>query len=509
MKQKALNVAVALAFGAVAAPSLAGTISVTPRLFSSTLFGNTPIAVAPVSYSVAAPLAPNITRYYYIKLSNGAKFDGTKVAAGDFKVTDPGGIAVPGVTIGTVLTSTDGTFEVVQINTGATPVSINSTITYTPQAFAVTNTAALGTVNSSIAATVSLGNAQQTTTPLSDADSASTGPVAVGVSPFTVTIVASSATTAPFGATAAQRETSKIDVIAANNGKNGTNFTGPADLTPAPGGYTGLDFGGLQVKLVPALSKADGTPVLNATDVASTASFTVNGAFNAFVAGAFGLSDAGGDSGFASANKISGTTIAAASVAFTSIPVTNAAGAGNLNAGTSTLAGTQYFFIGIVDGSSLIQPTTPTVPSVTFSLAAAGSVTVTPSGTTLYALTSNGGIVEIPTYVPAAAGGGFGGYYRVINVGTLPAAPSVQVINEDGTVGAAGNLAFTIPPNGVHIFSAADIEAATGAVPAAARPRLRFTATTTIRVQTLLVNPNSTTTTLDTSVVGAPALVAP
>ena len=130
-------------------------------------------------------------------------------------------------------------------------------------------------------------------------------------------------------------------------------------------------------------------------------------------------------------------------------------------------------------------------------------------GATLYALSSNGGIVDIPTYVPAAAGAGFGGYYRVINVGSLPAAPSVQIINEDGTFGPVGNLAFTVPAGGAHIYSAADIEAAAGAVPSAARPRLRFTATTSIRVQTLLVNPNSTTTTLDTSVLGSPGLVSP
>ena len=504
MKQKALNVAVALAFGAVAAPSLAGTISVTPRLFSSTLFGNTPIAVAPVSYSVAAPLAPNITRYYYIKLSNGAKFDGTKVAAGDFKVTDPGGIVVPGVTIGTVLTSTDGTFEVVQINTGSTPVSINSTITYTPQAFAVTNTGALGTVNNSIAATVSLGNAQNTTVTLADADAASSGPVAVGVAPFTVKVVPSSSTSAPFGPAVAQRETSKIDVLA--QAKNGTQFTIDPDLTPV---NNALDFGGFQVTLVPALSKADGTPVTNATDVADKAAFTVVGRFSAFVGGKFGLSTAGNDVTFAAANKIPATTVATTLVTFAGVPVTNAPGPGNLDGGTSVVAGTQYFFIGIVDGTTLIEATTPTVSSVTFSLTGAGSATVTPPNGTLYALSSNGGLVKIPTYVPAAAGGGFGGYYRVINTGLLPAAPSVQIVNEDGTLGTVGTLSFVIPPGGVHIYSAADIEAATGPVPAAARPRLQFTATTTIRVQTLLVNPNSTTTTLDTSVLGDPALVSP
>ena len=449
-------------------------------------------------------MAPNITRYYYIRLSNGAKFDGTKVAAADFKVTDPSGVAVPGVTIGTVLTSTDGTFEVVQINTAATPVSINSTITYVPQPAAITNTAALGTVNNSIAATVSLGNAQSTTTTLADADSASSGPVAVGVAPFTVAVVPSSSTGATFGPAVAQRETSRIDVLA--QAKNGTQFTLDPDVTPV---NSALDFGGFKVTLVPALSKADGTPVLNATDVADKAAFTVVGRFTAFVGGKFGLSTGAGDTAFAAANKISATTVAPTLVTFAGVPVVNAPAPNSLDGGTSVAAGTQYFFIGIVDGTTLIEATTPTVSSVTFSLTTGGSATVTPPNGTLYALSSNGGLVVIPTYVPAAAGGGFGGYYRVINTGLLPAAPSVQIVNEDGTSGTTGTLAFTIPPGGVHIYSAADIEAATGPVAASQRPRLRFTGTSTFRVQMLLVNPNSVTTTLDTSVTGDPALVSP
>ena len=506
MKQKALNVAVALAFGAVAAPSLAGTISVTPRLFPATLFGNPAIAVAPVSYSVAAPLAPSITRYYYIQLFNGAKFDGTKVAAADFKVTDPGGVAVAGVTFGTPLISADGTFEVVPITTAGTPVSINSTITYTAQVGAVTNTSTLATVGNTIPATVSLGNSQNTTTVQIDADSPSKGNVAISANPFTVTVVPSSSTGAPFGAAAAARETSKIDVTGAGT-KNGLQFTNDADLTPS---VTGLDFGGFRVTLVSGLSLANGTAVANATDVASTATFSVTGSFASFVAGAFGLSDTGSDAAFTSANKIPASTIATSTISFTSIPVTNAAGAGNLNGGTSAVAGTQYYFIGVTDGKTLIQPTTPTVSSVTFSLTGLGSATVAVSPNTLYALTSNGGTVDIPTYVPAAAGGGFGGYYRVINPSNLAATITVQVINEDGTLGSTGTLGTVVPAGGTKIFSASDIETAIGtAVPAAARPRIRFTAATLFRVQTLLVNPNSTTTTLDTSVTGSPGLVSP
>lgn len=495
MKQKALNVAVALAFGAVAAPSLAGTISVTPRQFPASIFGNPALSVAPVAYAISAPLAANVTRYFYVKLDNSSKFDVTKLAAVDFVVTQPAGGAVTGLTIGTPIVSADSTFLYVPITTAAAPAPINSTISYTPEAGAVTNTGALATPLQQITATASLGNNPSTSSTFADADAASNGPVAISVNPFTVTIVQSGATSLPFGATGVGTESQKINVTGAG-AKNGIVLT----TDPLGASTTAIDFGSFKVALVPNLFKADGTAVANATDIASKVSFTIAGQFPSFATTTtsgspfFNLST----SATSSVGPTPASTITASTVSFSGIPlVSGGAVAGSIDGGTSTTPGTQYFFIANSDNNTLISATTPVVSSVTFS-GVGGSSTSVPTSTSLYALGPNGGIVTVPTYVPAATGGGYVSYYRVVNYGSLAAAPSVQVISEAGVSGSAAPLNFTIQPGGVHIFSSSDIEAAVGAVSSATRPRLRFTATTSIYVQTLLTNPTGTLTTLDT-----------
>lgn len=494
MKQKALNVAVALAFGAVAAPSLAGTISVTPRQFPASLFGSPALAVAPIAYAVSAPLAANVTRYLYVKLDNGAKFDPTKVAAADFALTNPGGGVVTGAVFGTPALSADGTFEVVSLTTAGTPGPINSTISYTPEAGAVTNTGALATPGQQITATVSLSSTLNTTTTQSDADAASNGPVAISANPFTVTIVPSDSSSAPFAA-GAGHELSQIDVIGAG-AKNGAEFTNPADITNST---VAINFGSFKVTLVPNLFKADGTSVAAATDVADKVSFTINGAFSAFVNKAkgafFNLDPAAGDVTGASANLIPATTITASAITFSNIPLVTAAAPGSIAAAVAP--STQYYFIGHVDDATPIDPTKPTVSSITFSLTGGGSSTSVPAGATLYNLGPNGGIVAIPTYIPAGVSG-YVSYFRVINTGSLAASPSVAVVGEDGVQGPSVSLAFSIAAGGVHIFSASDIERAVGTVSTSTRPRLRFTAPTTLAVQTLLMNPGGTFTTLDT-----------
>jgi hypothetical protein len=498
MKQKALNVAVALAFGAVAAPSLAGTISVTPRQFPASIFGSPALSVAPVAYAISAPLAANVTRYFYIKLDNSSKFDATKIASGDFALTQPAGGAVTGLTFGTPVISADNTFIYVPITTAAAPAPINSTISYTPEAGAVVagSTGALGTPGQQITATVSLGNNPSTTFVFADADAASNGPVAISVNPFTVTVVASNGG-APFGplGPVGATENQFINVTSAGT-KNGIVLT----ATNLTGSTTAIDFGSFKVTLAPNLFLANGTAVVNATDVASKVSFTVTGQFPSFATTTtsgtpyFDLST----SAFGLAGAITPTTLTASTVTFSGIPLVSGGPAANsIDGGTSTVPGTQYYFIANTDNNTLISSTTPVVSAVTFS-GVGGSSTSTPTSTSLYPLGPNGGIVTVPTYVPAAVGGGYVSYYRVINTGTLTATPSVQVISEAGVSGAPGVLNFTIPPAGVHIFSSSDIEAAVGAVPASTRPRLRFTATTTINVQTLLTNPGGTLTTLDT-----------
>ncbi len=495
MKQKALNVAVALAFGAVAAPSMAGTISVTPRSFPASIFGTPALTVAPVSYAISAPLAPGLTRYLYVRLDNASKFDPAKLATSDFTLSQPAGGAVTGLSFGTPVISADNTFFYVPITTTSAAAPINSTITYVPEASAVIagSTGALGTPGQQITATVSLGNNPSTTFQASDADAGSNGPVAISVNPFTVTVVASNSGL-PFGPTGVGTETQKIDVIGAGS-KNGALLTA-ASLTSS---QTLIDFGSLKVTLAPNLFKADGTAVANATDIATKVSFTVAGSFPSFAttttAGtpSFQLST----SPSAIAGATPATSISASSITFTNIPLVTAPVAGSIDGGTSTTAGTQYYFIANTDANTQIASTTPVVSSVTFS-GVGGSSTSAPASTSLYPLGPNGGIVGIPTYVPAATGGGYVSYFRVVNTGSLAATPSVQVIQENGVPGTPGPLNFTIPAGGAHIFSSSDIEAAVGAVPASTRPRLRFTATTTIYVQTLLTNPGGTLTTLDT-----------
>jgi Subtilase family/Viral BACON domain len=101
--------------------------------------------------------------------------------------------------------------------------------------------------------------------------------------------------------------------------------------------------------------------------------------------------------------------------------------------------------------------------------------------------------VDIRTYVPAAAAaGGYVSYVRVINTGTLGTAVSVAAVDGDsGSAGLVGQLVASLPVGAAMTFTAAQVEAAMGGVPAGKRPRIRVFAASgaTIEVQSFLLQP--------------------
>ncbi len=116
----------------------------------------------------------------------------------------------------------------------------------------------------------------------------------------------------------------------------------------------------------------------------------------------------------------------------------------------------------------------------------------------LYALLPNGGTATVRAYIPAAATG-YVDVVRIINVGQ--AASSISVSRIDPVTGTPGTPAVlpggALAAGGATNYTASTIETALGGPFAAGdRPRLLFTANTSIEAQNYIVNPNGTLTTL-------------
>jgi len=483
MKSKNLILGAALAgvFGTVSLSSTAGTIGSLPRNFAYPLFQGstpTPIAIAPISFSTAVPLAPSTLYYVYVALTNGATFN---TALGSLAFELPGGTGTyaPTSVTGPTL-SADSTYEIFAVTTSASPLNNNSTITFTlPSADVIAS--GLSTVGSTVSGTILVAGISQTSglpTGSNVVDNAGNGVVAISAAPTTASVLASN--TAAFAALTAStppagEETTQIDVVAQSGKKLTAGLSGVA----AP--QTIVDFGAFVLSDVSDVYEANGTtPYSIATVSAVTAAslnFTVTGNFNAF--------------------KGSGTKVylsttnncAAAAIPATSVTATTATFSGIANGTT----GTARYICGAVDGTTLITPTTPTVSGFTLTDAATSTtyVTTAPSNT-LYPLNTNGSIVDTWLYFPAVVTSQ-ATYLRVINVGTVAAQASVAVINDvTGTTGTSNPIGSVLPVGGAEIFSQSQIEAVTGALPNT-RPRLQFTAPGQIRVQTFVVSGTSAT----------------
>ncbi|WP_025917407.1 reprolysin-like metallopeptidase [Herminiimonas sp. CN] len=103
------------------------------------------------------------------------------------------------------------------------------------------------------------------------------------------------------------------------------------------------------------------------------------------------------------------------------------------------------------------------------------------------------GKLDIRTYIPAAeAGSGYTSHLRIINTGSSATPVSLGFVNPaTGIAGSSGQLIAWLPAGAAQTFSAAQVEAATGPVPAGQRPRIRVFAASaaTIEAQSFLLQP--------------------
>jgi len=348
---------------------------------------------------------------------------------------------------------------------------------------------------------MSIGSGVSTSSVLQDSDTASQAPIVTFTASQSYIGAASgpskSAFTNALNNATAVAETAVIDVASA--GATGINFAATSNVGATA---TKITLGGFRFKDIPAVFDSSGTIAWTIINVYTAASFT------GVVSGNFAEAGGAGNGVF----MVAGATPEQCIVA-------NSVGGGSLNAGktTSTLGGVNYYTqvhnvgttsAGIcikVDGKTPIVAGTPTLQVSLKPVLAGGGTTLTfPSAATstnLLTLATNGGSVTLRSYLPAAQPG-YVSYVRIINTGSVAAQVSVAVIDPvSGQVGTSAPLPGGMMNAGAATnFSSTQIEAALGVTLAAAlRPRLLFTAATTIQAQHYIINPNGTLTTLHSS----------
>ncbi|MCA3218775.1 MAG: hypothetical protein ING59_09505 [Burkholderiales bacterium] len=148
----------------------------------------------------------------------------------------------------------------------------------------------------------------------------------------------------------------------------------------------------------------------------------------------------------------------------------------------------------VAGGSNTIPTTQFAVSGSLTAISAAPSTTTSAlASTNIYNLTLNGSQVDIRNYVPNNTSGWISAY-RIITTGAVSAAVTGQFIGVDGALVGTGNVIVgNLVSGGVAVVSAAQIEAAIGAISATGGvgPRLRITAPTdSLRVQAFACQPN-------------------
>lgn len=103
----------------------------------------------------------------------------------------------------------------------------------------------------------------------------------------------------------------------------------------------------------------------------------------------------------------------------------------------------------------------------------------------------SGTTVDVRTYVPAATTG-YTTYLRMINNGSVATPVTATLLDATtGLPGVSGTIIANLPVNGAVTLTSAQIEAALGIViPATSRPRLRVAASSSLTVESFLLQPN-------------------
>jgi len=472
-----LHTAIASALLTMAGVSSAGTLATTFKTYASEVFGAgsaaTAITPTPITYQFGVPVAANQVVSIYVQLSGGAKFVTGKVAPADLTCLDAASTAI---TATTGAPSTDGTYAVFSVNTGASGLNTNSTCTYIPKGASVDNanvalSASGGVITSTWTNDTAAVSLAAVPTGGTNFDTAGThvGNIAQSAAAITATYIASSAF--PFtpvgGAATGAAETKKINVAA----------------TPTAALFT-----------VGSNGAATNTVNLGALLFAETAGIQDNGAGADYSiltkATATGLSAViTGDFSLAEAAAASKGVFLATDLACTAQIAEPAAGAVTYNTGktTATISGGTRPTVNVpMYVCMTVKPTnttaiTPTAYSATASLAktAATELATVVASTPLLATALNGSTVDVRSYIPAATVG-YTSFVRVINTGSVTAPVTGVWLYENGTVGTSGTLIASLTAGGSTTLSSAQVEAALGAptVIGGNRPRLRVAAAT-------------------------------
>lgn len=494
IKHSAIATAVVLALG-VASFGAQASIGTATRTFAVEQFlGSTPaataITLAPISYQFSGPVAAGSTFYVYVGLSGGAKFTAAPAvtdligsAADGAAISSAVGAAGGAVSAPTLLT--DGSVRFTVALAPGKAISSISVFTFTPTLSTV-NTAngALGTVGGMINATwVNNSTAVTAAIPAGDIDTAGThtGPVATSAQGIAVTAASSAAF--PFN-TGGVAETSRINVASTPAG---------SQLT------TGANTGSTTVVNLGAVRFTNGSAVQNDGATAYTiASQTGATSLNYTVSAPAGFFAALGTTGFVelSSTPNCGTPLATSkSTLFGTAGAAAAATAITVTGAAQPTTGTNYYVCLTANGTTPLVTGTPSFTATLTKTSTATDSNNVLAATNLYPLRLNGTQVDVTNYVPAAVTG-WTQFIRVANTGSVAASVFASVIDETtGTAGTPVAVINNLLPGAVMNLTSTQIEAAVGAQPEAARPRIRITApTNALKVQNMLFTPNGSFT---------------
>lgn len=495
---KFLASAIAVAIGTLASSAFAGNLSTTTKYLATEVFGPTQVATVAltptaVSYSISSPggvtLAAGQSMNVYFRLSGTHVFAGAPVA-GAFNAV--GTLTKGTPVIGTGAFANTIVMTYTNLGTAAVNLPLGTAIIWTPATAITVKSAEMSTAGGTVQVTGSIDgnvvNTQAATLPSSQDPVAAAVTLAVSTQAITGAVQKSSDFVA--AATPLVRvEGAKINLGATPPGTNfavsGTattntasniinfgsvTFTDNASVVPTVLAGTPYTLGaagivpatGLEVTLTPDTGKAFpvGSTVNLYSDAAcTTAVGTPSTAFDAT------------------------TAATAVKVVSTAAPTNKAPVYVCL-----TLKGAP------ITAANAATPVTPTISAVlkkTATTDAANNV----AATAAYALGYNGSLVDVTNYVPAGVTG-WTQYLRVVNTGGQTAAVSAAVIDEvTGVAGTAVQVIPSLAAGATKNLTAADLEAAVGAVEATKRPRIRFTAPTTgMNVMNMLFTPNGSFT---------------